>query len=67
MNAFVSADGKMLYLQDKAIKYNDFMASMVNMPASQPNMPNGMNNQMGGNLARYYEIPFRNILESMAQ
>lgn len=42
------------------------MASMVNMPASQPNMPNGMNNQMG-NLARYYEIPFRNILESMAQ
>ena len=43
------------------------MASMVNIPASQPNMPNGMNNQMGGNLARYYEIPFRNILESMAQ
>ena len=34
MNAFVSADGKTLYLQDKAIKYNDFMASMVNMQAS---------------------------------
>jgi hypothetical protein len=31
ISCFVSANGKEIYLQDRAIKYNDFMASM-NLP-----------------------------------
>lgn len=28
LSAFVSADGRTIFLQDRANKYNDFMASM---------------------------------------
>ncbi len=34
ISAFVSADGKMIYLQDRGVKYNDFIASMNNLSNS---------------------------------
>ena len=64
MNAFASADGKMLYLQDKAIKYNDFMASMGQGQSHQTAGQSSSQSQQ--NFARFYEIPFREVLQRIA-
>ena len=62
--AFVSADGSTIYLQDRANKYNDFVASMGNPPQSASG--NGGYANSGQNFARFYEIPFRNVLQPIA-
>jgi len=36
VTVFISADGETMFLQDRALKYNDFMASMGATSASIP-------------------------------
>ena len=64
VSVFVSADGETIYLQDKAIKYNDYMASMACRDYQSSSQNAGPQRQK---MACFYEIPFRNILRKIAE
>mmetsp|Transcript_23692 Transcript_23692/g.31734 ORF Transcript_23692/g.31734 Transcript_23692/m.31734 type:complete len:97 (-) Transcript_23692:1386-1676(-) len=61
ITAFVSADGKSISLQDRAVKYND--------PLGVPVPPTGGNQYaaMQQLNMRFFEIPFRSMLQNLVQ
>ena len=68
VTVFVSADGETVFLQDKAIKYNDYMASLSCRGDSAAGQNNGGQMHSKQNIvARFYEIPFRNILRKIVE
>ena len=54
-------------MQDRAIKYNDYMSSMMGMPGANGSQSNQASAQpSGGMLTRFFEIPFRHVIQHIA-